>query len=229
MVCSLLGCGLVLDLDPPVEPGSDAGRRDVGGPDVSESDVGRPDVNEVDAGFPDVSTEDVTRNDGAVPHDGTVVMADIGPTCEDDGDCAEPVGCQGEKCRGGICVESTLPDREACDDGLYCTESTTCTAGRCGGGAMKPCPGMLMMCVGPVCLEDEDRCDIGPINGSECAADNAALAVCDEGECSVVECLPDYAGCRGRPCDTDTNSDADHCGGCNIPCAETCNEGICRP
>ena len=61
---------------------------------------------------------------------------------------------------------------------------------------------------------------------------NAMTAACVAGRCGVGMCIVGFADCDGTPsngCETNTNTDAMHCGACRAPCAtgRNCVMGAC--
>ncbi len=123
--------------------------------------------------------------------------------CLADGDC--PAGAL---CVGAVCVPGCTPARG-------CAEGRTCCAGACLDlqSAVTSCGG----------------CDL------RCDAPNAVPA-CRNGVCAVGSCVSPFADCdavTSNGCETQTLTDAAHCGGCGRPCAArphnavTCAAGRC--
>jgi hypothetical protein len=110
-------------------------------------------------------------------------------------------------------------------------------------------------CQGGVCLPTCDPgfkdCDRNPRNGCESNLQTSLLhcgecdhpctnshgtTTCAGGVC-VPSCTSPYADCDGNPangCETNTNATIAHCGGCNLPCANShgstlCSAGACVP
>lgn len=234
MICSLLGCGLILDLDPPEETRPDVGRADVGRPDVGRPDVGRADASLEDARPPDIGRADGGESDGLVvmPDVPDVVevpdaLTDVGRTCATEGDCGENRPCHAWACEMNRCVENVQVDGVSCEaDGLFCTQGS-CSGGICDDSAMTLCPSDD--CNAPRCNEDADRCEREPINdGDSCDALNG-VAFCADGDCHVDRCISGFGDCVvDGLCDTNLLTDPGNCGGCGSACAEgRCMDGSC--
>jgi hypothetical protein len=82
-----------------------------------------------------------------------------------------------------------------------------------------------------------DRADLG-CGRRGCAACVLphAVAICSvDGECAIGTCQNEYRDCDANQpgCETDTDHDPDHCGDCNVPCADApnasrgCTAGSC--
>lgn len=96
------------------------------------------------------------------------------------------------------------------------------------------CKGAGQLCCGNVCI------DSSIANCSECGATCSSLngtPSCQNNKC-VIECTGMFGDCDNVPdngCETDTNSNADHCGVCGRACAtagtisRACFEGACDP
>lgn len=231
LICSLLGCGLVLDLDPPDDSRADGGRPDVRRPDVP-LDVSREDVPLQDVGSVDVG--------GA---DGLVVMPDVPElpdvpeppdvpvfTCVLSDDCGENRPCHEWVCEAGACVEYVLGDDTSCEsDGLFCTQGA-CRGGVCFDTAETLCPGTRTDCSRPFCNEIVDDCDFRAINeGGMCDTLNG-VAFCGEGACLLDECLDGFLDCDSdERCETNADVDPENCGSCGNVCpgGGDCEGGSC--
>lgn len=115
--------------------------------------------------------------------------------CVTDDHCA-----LGARCLGNACVMGCSPDR-GCPNGQTCCEGgcvdTQSNIASCGGCAMR------------------------------CAVPNAQAA-CAAGVCGVGACTAPFADCdrsAGNGCETDTQRDVAHCGGCAMACAARANAG----
>lgn len=64
--------------------------------------------------------------------------------------------------------------------------------------------------------------------GLACSSDHGTPS-CQSGTCSI-ECSSGYGDCDGlvaNGCETETSSNVQHCGGCNLPCEGKCISGEC--
>ncbi len=113
-----------------------------------------------------------------------------------------------------------------CKDGT-CGE-TQCAAGKgdCNGNPADACETTL--------TNDVSNC--GGC-GLECGAANANVS-CVDSKCVIASCTGKYANCGGGyadGCETNTDTNDDHCGGCNKACgsshasATSCSAGKCEP
>ena len=122
------------------------------------------------------------------------------------------------------------------------------------GGCAQPCDGVQHVtaatCVNATCDYQQcaplyGDCDGNRSNGCErptntlsdcggcatpCAPSNVAGPTCANGSCGYASCVAPFLDCDGNAgngCEANTSSDLQHCGGCNQPCAGSCNNGLC--
>lgn len=240
MICSLLGCGLVLDLDPPEESATDASPPDARQVDASVEDAspkdGSPDGTERDGQvvMPDaLDLPDVLDLPDAldapdlpdVPDFPDVPEVDGGIPCASDFDCPDDGPCSTWIC-DGICIEALEPNGATCDDGLFCTVDDRCEGGRCGGRE-RAC-GVVTDCSVPACGEVRGCFREARRTGLECEPPNG-IGMCLEGACALISCIDDFADCDGDgACDANLSVDPTNCGGCGLVCADgLCRDGSC--
>ena len=159
------------------------------------------------------------------------------------------------ECRFGLCVESSCPlgtgncngsDTDGCEAD-FATDSQNC--GFCGNACALPhatadCKGG--QCFVESCDSGWDNCN--GIEGDGCERDISldpqscgscgqpcdlpnATATCNAGTCEIVSCNGAFRDCDGNAangCEANTNSNANHCGGCGNPCAGSCSGGDCN-
>jgi hypothetical protein len=107
-----------------------------------------------------------------------------------------------------------------------------CTAGTCGIAA---CNGGFANCNN----NPADGCEVNTstsVNhcgacGNTCFTVNGTPA-CSNGQCFVAACNAGFANCNGNAadgCETNTNSDVNHCGACNNACGvgKACVNSTC--
>ncbi len=68
--------------------------------------------------------------------------------------------------------------------------------------------------------------------GMPCPAVAHGTPKCAASTCAIKACSAPYADCNGvysDGCETNTDTDMAHCGGCNRPCTPpmTCTAGVC--
>jgi MYXO-CTERM domain-containing protein len=148
--------------------------------------------------------------------------------------------CNGDPADG--CESNSMEDVENC--------------GQCGNACLAVFPNAEVICAGGTCemgacltgFEDcnddpADGCEVDVLNdpancdgcGQACTLDNAA-AGCQAGGCVVEACDVGWGDCDGQGlngCETNLNSDPNHCGGCGLPCdlanaTAECVSGACR-
>ena len=126
---------------------------------------------------------------------------------------------------------NTVTDCGAC--GATCTNANGTTS--CAGGTCAPvCSGGFASCDGNL----GNGCE-APLNtltncgscGTPCSFPNA-IASCSTGTCAFSGCAAGFGNCDGNQangCETNTNTNNTHCGGCNMPCAggKICVSGSC--
>src|SRR5205085_1863630 len=113
--------------------------------------------------------------------------------------------CLGGSCEGGSCA-SGFTDCDGNKRGNGCETNTATDPSHCGG-----------------CT-------------SACSAANMATITCTSGQCSGL-CLTGFSDCnnnkRSDGCETHTDADTLHCGGCSITCSSqnmatvSCTSGTC--
>ncbi|MGE0322972.1 MAG: hypothetical protein AB7S68_11750 [Polyangiaceae bacterium] len=144
-------------------------------------------------------------------------LCPAGCSYANDTDCPKGNGvtCGGNgECGSGFCV-----------DGVCC--NTSCT------GSCMECnlPGKLGTCSSISFTDDVDNCGSC---GAACSGNHVTRA-CSGGQC-VGACDSGYADCNGNKrsdgCETNTQTNADHCGSCNAACstnhiARVCSAGEC--
>lgn len=237
-----LGCGLMLDLEPPEEaPAFDAGALDAG-----ERDAGRRDAGPGDAGecVPDreVCNERDDDCDGLTDEDFDLRVDPLhcggcDRACPSEGGAA---GCQGGAC-SLVCdlgradcdgdlsngCEADLSDASTCGDcDTACAPSATCESGTC----VVPCPADQISCGGE-CVDvasDERHC--GGC-GAPCFSDPHGAIRCESGSCVVDSCGDWHDDCNRDPsdgCETYILTDTD-CGACGVACGAGafCAGGAC--
>ena len=230
-ILSLLGCGLILDLDPqeqelPVDASlSDTpqGVKDVD-PDTLLADVGSPMMDgmvvRADGGGPDAGDTGDTDAGDTDAGDTDAGDPDAGIACTNNADCGESTDCINWTCDVGTCRRDLEPNNTRCGEDIYCTINMGCQEGVCTGGVPRECDGGVSRCSADACDEAAGRCIPMPINeGMKCAVPNGDGA-CMGGECEPVSCEPGFRAC-GDPLECiDPQISLFHCGGCNTGCSE---------
>ena len=186
-----------------------------------------------DSGITDSGAGSTSSGDESTTGDDTGISAGETNTTTTTGDTDGPVGCQSsDDCTDdpaatvcntdtGECVGCTA-DEDACLEGTYCDAiNETCVEGCLVNG---DCGEDL------VCNTDTNECE-----GCVVDADCPLGTVCEDGTCESgctpqQACQPGLACCSGDCVDIDT--DTDHCGGCDTPCAPAaavaeCVDGTC--
>lgn len=132
------------------------------------------------------------------------------PACGTGKRCEENTDCNSLNCDAGICAAATCEDR--------ITNGTE--SDRDCGGNCDPCD------AGLVCVIDDDC--LQPDTGAP------GISTCDDGICTVT-CSPGLGDCNLRAadgCETNTNTDLNHCGVCGEVCdpdhaVGRCENGMC--
>ena len=147
----------------------------------------------------------------------------VGQTC-----CNAPTAPNGVGCR------DLAADPQNCGGcGNVCTaDAPDCVAGRCTCSGADPCgrtadDAAQMMCCGGTCSDPRDDATCGTCTNS-CTTNSSCVG-------SSCTCDASFANCAGpsqNQCPTNTTSDLDHCGGCNMPCrrpnaSARCTAGGC--
>ncbi len=159
-------------------------------------------------------------------------LDELGFSQEDDNNNDEPPACEeGETVCGGQCV--TLSDNEDhCGEcNKACTTEIDDAVAVCDGGSCTETCSPGQICGDPPLCVDTDNhlnhcgeCD----NSCSTEVDNAS-ASCISGSCEF-ECISEaFEYCEEENACVNTDTDTQHCGGCNSPCApgEYCLERDC--
>jgi hypothetical protein len=160
----------------------------------------------------------------------------------------------GETCRAGVCTSPCQTWQEFCDGACVDTDTSLDYCGGCDTPCTPPAnatPTCLNGICGFTCRAGFGDCDGDPANGCEtnlqtdpafcgscdfaCTPPANATATCAGGSCGF-ECLPGFGNCDGNPatgCESNWQTDPDHCGNCVTDCTAgpnevgTCTEGEC--
>lgn len=132
------------------------------------------------------------------------------PPCRDDRRCVQNADCQSKNCDGGTCAAPTCSDRILNGD----------ESDRDCGGDCNPCDSGRMCVIDGDCIQPD--------------VDVAGVTTCDDGICAVT-CGPGLGDCNGRAadgCETNINTDLNHCGACDSLCdpdhaVGRCEAGMC--
>ena len=114
------------------------------------------------------------------------------------GQCNRPC-FPGEVCAGGVCGVSCEPMLAACDGGAFCADINN-DPENCGG------------------------C------GNACPPAANTVRVCEFAMCNHALCFPNFGDCNGvraDGCEANLLTDDMHCGRCNQPCFDGCQNGLC--
>ncbi len=167
-------------------------------------------------------------------------------------------------CSSGTCSPSCSPGNANCDGNLPngCETNTTNDEAHCNGCNMacSTAGTVSNLCIGsactPVCLGGFGDCDSNTYTGCEtditsdeqncgvcgtvCQTAGTTSNNCQSGACNpICNIAGGFGNCDGNNpngCETNTNTDVDHCGMCNIDCnsplppnasSATCSSGNC--
>lgn len=177
-------------------------------------------------------------------------------------DCAAAGSATNWACNQGKCQVSNCPPgkgdcngtaSDGCEADLASDAKNCSFCGNdCGATVQHATPSCSSSACGySKCNAGWADCDGDPANGCEqdiatdpshCGSCNAVCdstngqAACVAGKCAIT-CNPGYGDCINGPsdgCETNTNTDRNHCGKCNIACTNphgstSCGGGRCRP
>lgn len=167
--------------------------------------------------------------------------------CNSAADCREG-DCIDGTCQAASCTDGTQSDNETdvdcgggscktCPEGAGCSEGTDCQTGVCGetGCAAATCGDRVKN-------GHESDIDCGGADCSSCIVGQTCLVPsdcvggdCSNGKCALT-CAGNTANCDGNPsnaCETNLNTDVDHCGDCSTACSlpfasSKCMGGACQ-
>jgi hypothetical protein len=169
---------------------------------------------------------------------GVAVVLWLGSGCPKVDPCGED-GCgKGKACCDGRCVDVDNDKTNCGGCGVTCDvprADNSCRGGRC----QFQCQQGFGNCNG----ERGDGCEQALTSsaancglcGAACPAQHSE-ATCRDSRCVLGACLSGFADCDGDSttgCETDTQSDLAHCGGCGVACAPPhvasarCEGGVC--
>jgi MYXO-CTERM domain-containing protein len=171
--------------------------------------------------------------DNACIYDNATVLCQAGICAM--GDCDEGFAdCNSDDSDGCEIDLNTDPDHcNACNNACaYDNATGVCNAGTC---EMGDCDEDFADCN----ASDADGCEVPLGTDSDCAAcgDNCTddypngTGTCTEGACALVACDQDYDDCNASDadgCETDLNTDLDHCGACDNACAYDNATALCQ-
>ena len=171
------------------------------------------------------------------------IVANNAPSCNEGsceiGTCLEPWGdCDGDVSNGCETKLRTVDNCGAC--GSVCAlagGSSTCVTGKC---LIDVCePGRADCNADPSDGCETDLSTLDNCGACDCPCDPPnAVGACEEGECVIETCLPEYGDCNDDPldgCEINIHQNVDHCGGCEEPCenahvsSRACSDGLCKP
>lgn len=152
---------------------------------------------------------------------GAACAATGATTCCGTGTGASCVDTQTDVQSCGACGRScTDPDGDGTDN-LGANVTATCSAGTCGYA----CQTGFDDCDGLAATGCETRLDslahCGAC-GRTCGAPANGTPACVQGTCGIQACNPGFGNCDGNPatgCETNVNSNVNHCGTCGRNCA----------
>ncbi|MBL8602616.1 MAG: hypothetical protein JNK72_11900 [Myxococcales bacterium] len=184
----------------------------------------------------EVNTQSDVSNCGACAR--SCVLANATPACRagacDVAACSNGFGdCDGNAANGcEVDLRASAAHCGACGRGCsFANASAACNSGACQLAA---------------CNVGFADCDMSASNGCETNLTNSAAscgrcgavcsfanasAVCANGACGLGACNPGFGNCDGDPsngCETNLNTDVNHCGRCSAACATNrCTAGRC--
>jgi DNA-binding beta-propeller fold protein YncE len=123
----------------------------------------------------------------------------------------------------------------ACVTNDHCAAGTLCVGNVCVAGCndMRPCPSGQTCCAGG-CVDTASNLSHCGACDTRCNLPNA-MSACMNGMCAVTSCTGSFADCdmnRSNGCETNTQTDAAHCGMCGVACParpnarHECNAGF---
>jgi hypothetical protein len=130
------------------------------------------------------------------------------------------------------------------DCGRACSSAQVAELACTGGLCTSSCTGSRGNCNQPAAPAADDGCETDLDTsvdhcggcGNSCYGDAVEQADCVDGACVIIQCAPGYDDCDGEPsngCETDLDSDVDHCGACDRACSSagvdllSCTDGLC--
>jgi hypothetical protein len=169
---------------------------------------------------------------------GSAVACKTNQTCASGGCTACPsktLNCDDSALNGcEVDLSSTSSCGSTCTNILTCSTqhgSASCLAGACGiscNASYGDCGGSNDGCETSIAT-DPNNCNAC---GKTCSSNHMATRTCSSGTCSGT-CSAGYADCdtnkQSNGCETDTQSDATHCGNCTTVCRyRSCLTGACN-
>jgi subtilisin family serine protease len=207
---------------------------------VGSCDVGWGDCNGDPADGCEQSVEDDDANCGACGRSCDLAHASAhcqGVDCVIDACDADWADCDAVVANG--CETDVMSDPAHCGDCAtvcdYPQATAVCDDGVCAIGECEP---GWNDCNGDAADGCESDPETDPDNCGECGivcSTNHAEAECRSGICFMGDCEDGYANCdhnNANGCETDIQSDADNCGGCEVHCdipnaTAACSAGAC--
>lgn len=156
------------------------------------------------------------------------------PGCTTTATCPSGFDCCAKQC---VNLDSNVDHCSACDTPCKPTGGT----GKCEAGVCKvdKCDSGLADCNG----NGSDGCEVtlslDPLHcgacGKACAEPANANATCQNGNCGMGACKPDFENCDNNPangCEVNKQTSVSNCGACNLVCDllnanEVCTAGAC--
>ena len=154
-------------------------------------------------------------------------------SCQNGACCSvdDPARCHQVDCPSGqsdcngVCVDLSSDPLNCGACGFVCPTGTACVGpGMCGPCAMSCAPGQYCRLNACVSAASATQCGTGSQN-APCGTGSSCVA----GECVCASGRADCDGQRANGCETDIESDANNCGGCEVACVagSTCEGGVC--